>query len=303
MMSDAPDLSRFVGEAELLDFAARARREDLGPEGLDVTSSLFIDETAAGEARFVARAAGVAAGMAALAGIAAAYDEALRVTPVVGDGRRFDAGEVLASVAGPMRAMLAFERVALNLLGRLTGIATLTAAYVDRCRGSRAVVLDTRKTTPTLRAFEKYAVACGGGGTHRMGLYDAVLLKDNHLAAVPGEALGDKVAHAVRRARADHPTLKFIEVEVDTLEQLDAVLPSGIDIVLLDNMTLDQLREAVQRRDALAAKVKLEASGGVNLDTIAGIAATGVDRISIGALTHAAVSLDIGLDMAEHLGA
>mgnify|MGYP006294263645 FL=1 len=262
-----------------------------------MTSALFIDERAVASGRVVARQAGVMAGLAALPTIAAVYDPALSVELTRQDGDRVEPGDVLATIAGPWRSMLAGERVALNLLGRLSGIATLTGAYVARCRGTKAAVLDTRKTTPTLRGLEKYAVACGGGRTHRMGLYDAVLLKDNHLAGIPGASLREKVRSAAAQARAEHPRLKFIEVEVDTLDQLDAVLPTGVDLVLLDNMALDALRQAVRRRDAWGTGVQLEASGGVNLDTIAHIAATGVDRISVGALTHSAVALDVALDV------
>ena len=187
-------------------------------------------------------------------------------------------------------------------LGRLSGIATLTAACVAKCEGTNAKILDTRKTTPTLRGLEKYAVACGGGVNHRMGLYDAVLLKDNHLARVPGKALGDRVAAAVERARREFPSLKFIEVEVDTLDQLEAVLPTGVDIVLLDNMRPATLARAVAMRDEAAPGVALEASGGVTLDTLTELAATGVDRLSIGALTHSAPALDIALDFLPPTG-
>lgn len=301
-MNPPPPLTRYISDDDLADLARRARREDLGPDELDVSSVLFIPEDSEGSARFVAREPGVMAGIATLSALAAAYHHDLEVELLVGDGRRVEAGEALAVVAGPMRAVLAYERVALNLLRRLGGIATLTAACVAKCEGTRAKILDTRKTTPTLRGLEKYAVACGGGVNHRMGLYDAVLLKDNHLARVPGEALGDRIAAAVERARGEFPSLKFIEVEVDALDQLAAVLPTGVDIVLLDNMDADALRRAVKLRDETAPGVELEASGGVTLDTLRELAATGVDRLSIGALTHSAPSLDIALDFLPPTG-
>jgi nicotinate-nucleotide pyrophosphorylase (carboxylating) len=295
-MKPPPPLTHYISDDELADLASRARREDLGPDELDVTSLLFIPENSEGSARFVARNPGVIAGIATLPTLAAAYHHDLEVELLVGDGRRVETGDELAVLSGPMRAVLAYERVALNLLGRLSGIATLTAACVAKCEGTNAKILDTRKTTPTLRGLEKYAVACGGGVNHRMGLYDAVLLKDNHIARVPGEAVRDRVAAAVERARGEFPSLKFIEVEVDTLEQLEAVLPTGVDIVLLDNMDADALRRAVKLRDETAPGVELEASGGVTVDTLAELAATGVDRLSIGALTHSAPALDIAMD-------
>jgi nicotinate-nucleotide pyrophosphorylase (carboxylating) len=203
----------------------------------------------------------------------------------------------VAVVSGPARSLLTGERLALNLLGRMSGIATLTRQYVDAIAGTSAGIFDTRKTTPGWRLLEKYAVACGGGRNHRIGLYDAVLIKDNHLAFGTADGSGHYTpAQAVVRARAAAPAGTVIEVEVDTLVQFDEVLPAGPDIVLLDNMSLDQLCTAVARRNAGFPKIELEASGGVNLTTVAGIAATGVERISVGALTHSAVVLDIGLD-------
>jgi nicotinate-nucleotide pyrophosphorylase (carboxylating) len=187
------------------------------------------------------------------------------------------------------RALLAAERTGLNLLGRLSGIATLTAAYVAAVDGTRARIADTRKTTPLLRALEKYAVRCGGGVNHRFGLDDAILIKDNHVAAC------GSVGEAVRRARAFAGHLVKVEVEVDGLHQLDEALAEAPDVVMLDNFTLSDLREAVRRA---AGRVVLEASGGVNLDTVRAIAETGVDIISVGALTHSASVLDIGLDAA-----
>jgi nicotinate-nucleotide pyrophosphorylase (carboxylating) len=199
------------------------------------------------------------------------------------------AGAELARVEADARALLGAERVALNLLGRLSGVATLTAAYVAAVAGTGAVIVDTRKTTPGLRALEKYAVRRGGGANHRFGLHDAVLIKDNHVAACGG------VGEAVRRARAGVGHMVRIEVEIDRLDQLDEALGEGPDIVMLDNFTVADLAAAVRRT---AGRARLEASGGVGLDTVAAIAATGVDLISVGALTHSAPILDIGLDAA-----
>jgi nicotinate-nucleotide pyrophosphorylase (carboxylating) len=226
--------------------------------------------------------------------VAGAVDPGLELDVNKKDGDRLAAGDRLAVISGPMRSLLAVERTALNFLQRLSGIATLTRRFVDAIAGLNCRLLDTRKTTPGWRLLEKYAVRMGGGVNHRMGLHDCVLIKDNHLAA-----LGPKVtavAEAVRLARDQYGTSLPLEIEVDTLEQLDVALAARPDMVLLDNMSLHHLREAVRRRDAVAPGVLLEASGGVALTTVRDIAATGVDRISVGALTHSAVALDIGLD-------
>ena len=264
-----------------------ALAEDLGPVG-DVTSAALIPADARGAAAFVARSAGVVAGLPAAALVCVAVDQRLAFTPIIPDGSPLNPGATVATVAGPLRALLAAERTALNFLQRLSGIASLTRKYVDAAAGHRAAVLDTRKTTPGWRLLEKYAVRMGGGQNHRIGLYDGVLIKDNHLAG-----LGGDVRRAVVLGRAGGLP---VEVEVDTLDQLEVALTARPDIVLLDNMTPGQLRGAVARRDAVAPATKLEASGGVNLSTIGAIAATGVDRISVGALTHSAPALDIGLD-------
>jgi len=215
-------------------------------------------------------------------------------------------GETLATLAGPARSLLTAERILLNLVGRLSGIATLTRAYVDAVRGTRARIYDTRKTTPGWRRLEKYAVRCGGGSNHRLGLFDAILIKDNHLALARQSAGTGHLTprQAVRQARDFADTMAaahaappvIVEVEVDALEQLEEVLGEQPDLVLLDNMSPDQLRSAVALRDRVAASVELEASGGVTLERVGAIAASGVERISVGALTHAAVSLDVALD-------
>jgi nicotinate-nucleotide pyrophosphorylase (carboxylating) len=292
-----PKLDTFISPDRLTGLIRRAREEDLGPEGLDVTSDLFVPAKLHGEASVVVREPGRLAGAALLAQVAQVYDGRIVVDIKTHDGANVQPGQVVASLSGPMRGILSAERVALNLLTHLSGVATLTAEYVDQVSGTRAGVYDTRKTLPGLRGLQKYAVACGGGATHRMGLYDAVLLKDNHLAQIDAGGLTKAVTDAVELSRATYPQLKFVMVEVDTLDQLGQVLPTGIDSVLLDNMTTDDLREAVAIRDRAAPGVKLEASGGVALTTVRAIAQTGVDRISVGALTHSAPALDMGLDI------
>lgn len=267
-----------------------ALAEDLGRAG-DVTAAL-IDADARLAAVFVVRSAGVVAGLACARLAIHALDPAARFEAAVEDGAAVAAGAVLARVEGKARAILSAERVALNLLGRLSGTATLTAAHVRAVEGTGAVILDTRKTTPGLRALEKHAVRCGGGVNHRFGLDDAILIKDNHVAACGG------VGEALTRARAAAGWLTPIEVEVDRLEQLDEALPHVPAVILLDNFGVADLREAVARRDAagLRGRVRLEASGGVSLQTVRALAETGVDGISVGALTHSAPVLDIGLD-------
>ncbi len=263
-----------------------ALAEDLGRAG-DVTAQACIPEGARMRAVFAARKAGVLAGIDCVRLAVLAIDPDASVELKLRDGDAFVAGAVLAEVEADARAFLAAERTALNLLGRLCGIATLTRAYVEAVVGTKARIADTRKTTPGLRALEKHAVLCGGGVNHRFGLDDAILIKDNHVAVCGG------VGEAVRRARASVGHLMKVEVEVDGLDQLDEALAAGPDVVMLDNFTLPMLREAVART---AGRITLEASGGVNLETVRGIAETGVDVISVGALTHSAPALDVGLD-------
>lgn len=273
-----------------------AIREDLGPAG-DVTSLATIPAHAHGKAVFIARSCGVFAGLPVCAKVIERVDPTLRFEALLEDGARLEKGYWLATVEGSMRSILAAERTALNFLQRLSGIATLTRQYVDAVAGTQAKVLDTRKTLPGWRVLDKYAVRVGGGVNHRMGLFDAVLIKDNHLAAIRQEEGGrrDEIAVAIGRCKEINPTSK-IEIEVDNPGQLDEALRSEPDVVLLDNMSIEQLREAVARRNALANSVQLEASGGVNLQTVRAIAETGVDRISVGAITHSAAALDIALD-------
>ena len=265
---------------------ADALAEDLGLAG-DVTTSATVPPAARASAVLAARRSGVVAGLVLAEAAFRALDEEVTFTPRVADGSSVGPGAVLARVEGAARALLTAERVALNFLGRLSGVATLTRRYVDAVAGTRATIVDTRKTTPGLRAFEKYAVRCGGGRNHRSGLFDAILIKDNHIAAAGG------LAPAIERARAYAGHMIKIEVEVDTLVQLEEALRHAIDAVLLDNMRPAQLREAV---GIVGGRVLTEASGGVDLDTVRAIAETGVDLISIGALTHSAPVLDLGLD-------
>lgn len=271
-----------------------ALAEDMGRAG-DVTAQACVPQDARLTALFRARQPGVAAGLGAARLALRALDPGAEVEEPVRDGEAFAAGATLVRVSANARAVLGAERTALNLLGRLCGVATLTRAYVDAVAGTGARIADTRKTTPGLRALEKRAVALGGGLNHRFGLDDAILIKDNHVALCGGDA-----AEAVRRARAAAGHLMKIEVEVDRLDQLRAVLAlaeagQGPDVVMLDNFSLEDLRTAVAEA---AGRVVLEASGGVTLQTVRSIAETGVDVISVGALTHSAPSLDVGLDAA-----
>ncbi|XAL99257.1 carboxylating nicotinate-nucleotide diphosphorylase [Phycisphaeraceae bacterium D3-23] len=291
-----PDLHRFMPPDELATLVRTARLEDLGPVGIDVTSCCFIPEDAHTTTHIVPREPGVVAGLATLATVCSIYSDEVVLESSATDGDPATPGVSIAVLQGPTRDVLAIERVALNLLTHLSGIASITAAYVARCEGTEARIFDTRKTLPGLRGLQKYAVACGGGGTHRLGLYDAVLVKDNHLAGTPLEQLANRLSAAHAEAYRLNPQLQFFQVEVDNLHQLESVLKAPVDIVLLDNMPPETLRDAVAMRDAAAPDVELEASGGVNLDTVKAIAHTGVDRISVGALTHSANSLDIGLD-------
>lgn len=262
--------------------------EDLGLIG-DITTNATVNARAKASAVFAARMPGVISGLDVARETFRLLDSSVVFESDVRDGDRVKAGDVVARVSGSARSILTGERVALNFLGRMSGIATLTRRYADAISGTKARIADTRKTTPGLRAFEKYAVRCGGGHNHRTGLFDAILIKDNHIVA----AGGIKAAIEAARAQAGH--MVKIEIEVDTLEQLQDVLAHQVDAVLLDNMTTDMLRKAV----AMAGgRVITEASGGVNLETVRSIAETGVDMISVGALTHSAPVLDLGLDFA-----
>jgi nicotinate-nucleotide pyrophosphorylase (carboxylating) len=261
-----------------------ALAEDIGAG--DVTTDATIPADAVGVADLLVKEAGVVCGVRVAETTFRALDPDIRFEALASDGDEVDPPAVVARISGSERAILTGERVALNFLGRLSGIATLTRRYVEAIDSTGASVLDTRKTTPGLRELEKYAVACGGGRNHRFGLDDAVLVKDNHLRAA------GSVSAAVELVRA--ATALPIEVECDTLDQVGEALGVGVDAILLDNMSLDQLREAV---DLTGGRARLEASGGVTLDTIRAIAETGVDEISVGALTHSARSLDVSLEL------
>jgi nicotinate-nucleotide pyrophosphorylase (carboxylating) len=278
-----------LGADEIRRAVQVALAEDVG--GGDVTTLATVPEGASARAVMRARRALVVAGLDLATAAFRELSANVTVTRVLQDGQRAGAGDVLLGLAGPARAILSGERVALNFVQRLSGVATLTAEFVAAIQGTRARILDTRKTTPGWRRFEKYAVACGGGKNHRLGLFDMVLIKDNHLAALRNE-LPNPIAAAVERARARYPQLK-IEVEADTLEQVEQALAAGAEFILLDNMDLEQLRAAVQR---VNGRAQTEASGGVTLGTVRAIAETGVDFISVGALTHSAPAVDIGLD-------
>jgi len=270
---------------DYLPLVQAALAEDIG--GGDVTTLALVPEDSFVTAVMVARESLVMAGVDLALAAFQQVDERVEFGIEVLDGQNGVLGQALLRVQGPTRALLTAERTALNFLQRLSGVATLTAQFVGQVAGTRAQILDTRKTTPGWRALEKYAVVCGSGTNHRMGLYDRVLIKDNHLVALDGE-----IAAAVARAREASPELK-IEVEADTVEQARAAADAGADIVLLDNMNCDELREAIEQIDGRA---KTEASGGVTLETVRGIAETGVDFISVGALTHSAPAVDIAFD-------
>jgi nicotinate-nucleotide pyrophosphorylase (carboxylating) len=268
--------------------------EDLGARG-DVTSQATIPAALAGQAVFRARAVGVLAGLPAAELVIRQIDGHLRFEALRRDGSSLAVGDTIAKVSGPMRSILAAERIALNFLQHLSGIATLTRRFVDAVRGCPVKILDTRKTLPGWRLLAKYAVRCGGGHNHRLGLHDGILVKDNHLAALPNPDRSLKIEEAVHLAKshcADVP----VEIEVDSLEQLDAALGCQPAIILCDNMPAEMLREAVRRRNLAAPSVQLEASGGITLANVRAIAESGVERISIGALTHSAPALDIALD-------
>jgi len=281
-----------------------ARDEDLGTRG-DATSCATIDPDDRCSAALVAREGGTAAGLAAVptlidvfsTGPMGPWCSRVAFEPMLADGTAFEARATLARLTGPARGVLTLERTVLNLVSRLSGIATRTSRFVRAVQDTHATVCDTRKTTPGLRVLEKYAVRCGGGTSHRAGLFDAILIKDNHLASGHGP-IEDRIASAARIASAD-PAIAFVMVEVDTLDQLDRVLgaSAGVDLVLLDNMTPDQLAQAVRRRDLTNPSVQLEASGGITLETIPAVARSGVDRISTGSITHSAAWLDLGLDI------
>ncbi len=300
-----PDFRQSVWDdhlaAHVATTAADWFAEDLGHE-CDWTTVSLVAASAASALRVVARKPGVIAGLPAAAVVAGVADAELRFTPLVDDGTAVSAGAHVATLSGPTRSVLTAERTLLNLLGRMSGVATATRRLVDAVAGTGCRVYDTRKTVPGWRLLDKYAVRLGGGWNHRTGLYDAMLIKDNHLAAVAAEALTP--AAAVHRARAfvaktfppPRAAAMVVEVEIDAISQLEPVLEAGPDVVLLDNMRPEELAACVAVRNARAPRVVLEASGGIRVETAAAIAATGVDRMSTGWATHDAPWLDVALD-------
>ena len=288
---------------DLTEILRLAIREDLD-RSVDLTTMAIVPPGVTGSASLISRSHGVAAGIDLIDEMLAELDAKIQWDQRVGDGEVIEPGQVLSVLNGDARDLLTCERTILNVICRLSGVASLTRRYVDAVRGTKARVYDTRKTTPGWRRLEKYAVRCGGGHNHRLGLYDGILIKDNHLAsraAANGELLDPGQAVAMAKAFVASGAVKFeqppmIEIEIDRISQLESALGAGPNIILLDNMSCELLSQCVAIRDTLASGVELEASGGVNLGTIGGIAATGVDRISVGALTHSAPVHDIGLD-------
>lgn len=288
MRNDLLAPGAFLSPLVVEDAVRAALHEDLGRAG-DITSAATIPENRKATAKLVARKPGVIAGLACAAEAFRQLDPNISLQARTRDGERAAARQPLAEIAGDARAILSAERVALNFMTHLSGVATLTAAYAAKIAHTKAKIIDTRKTTPGLRALEKYAVRCGGGVNHRIGLDDAVLIKDNHIAVAGG------IAPVLKAARAAVGHLVKIEIEVDTLDQFAEVLKAGgADVVMLDNMDPAVMKRAVEMN---AGKLVLEASGGVSLETVAKIAESGVDVISVGALTHSAPTLDIGLDI------
>ena len=275
----------------VIDRVVGAALEEDAPWG-DLTSESLIPETAVADADLTAREDGVFAGGEVFEAAFRLTDPEVAVRMLVADGERFTAGQVLATVHGPARSVLQAERVGLNFVQRMSGIATLTARYVAEVAHTGARIADTRKTTPGLRQFERHAVVCGGGHNHRFSLSDAVMAKDNHLAVLTASGLS--VTQALQSAIARLPHTTHVEVEVDRLDQIEAVLAAGIGTIMLDNFSIEDLARGVEQ---VAGRATVDASGGVTLDTVRAIAETGVDVISVGALTHGARGLDLGLDM------
>lgn len=286
------DARELLADPWLDTLLAQALAEDVGPG--DATTAVTVAGDLRATARMVAREAGTVAGLILLAPLAAHLDTELVTTVAVADGTRVVPGQEVATMHGRAATLLTLERTALNLVQQLSGIASLTARYVDAVAGTGCQVLDTRKTVPGYRHLAKYAVRCGGGTNHRMGLYDRIMLKDNHWAAG-----AEDIAGLVARARAQYPDLT-IEVEVDDLDQLARVLPLDVAWILLDNFTPDQVTEAAARRDRAAVATRLESSGNITLETIAAHARAGADAVSVGRLTHSAPALDLGIDMERH---
>lgn len=282
-------MSQTVLNPLLISEAVRAALlEDLGRAG-DLTTLATIPAGRQAKVVIAARQKGVVAGLPFAREAFHQFDPSVRFEAMLTDGDKLEPGTVVARIEGEARSILSAERVALNFMGRLSGIASLAATYVAKVAGTKAVIVDTRKTTPGLRAFEKYAVRCGGAQNHRFGLDDAILIKDNHVAVAGG------IRPALQAAKRVAGNFVKVEIEVDTLAQLEEVIAEGADIVMLDNMSVADMTKGVAM---VAGRMKVEASGGINLDTVAAVAATGVDMISVGALTHSVGVLDLGLDIA-----
>jgi nicotinate-nucleotide pyrophosphorylase (carboxylating) len=291
---------------DIRDIIRLAQQEDLG--GDDVTSRLMIAGDAVGVGTLMQKEVGVTCGLPLVEMICRMYDERLRVEPIPGfhldviEGRFSDARSLpLARIRGPVRSLLSAERVILNFLQHLAGVATQTHRFVRRVQGTTARIYDTRKTLPGLRVLDKYAVRCGGGHNHRMGLFDGLLIKDNHLAGVPLTELSGYLSQAIARSRGESPD-RLVEIEVQNLEQFREMLKlDGVEVILLDNLDCPRMQTAVELRDRAGkkGKIELEASGGVTLETVRSIAVTGVDRISVGALTHSAPALDISMEIEQ----
>jgi nicotinate-nucleotide pyrophosphorylase (carboxylating) len=296
----------FPSYEQLRDLIQLARREDMGND--DVTSRLLVAEQTIAVGTLLQQEVGIVCGLPIVEMVCRTYDERLRVEQIPGfhmeiiEGRMSDSRRTpLLRIRGPMRSLLSAERVILNFLQRMSGVATQTQRFVRRAAGTRARIYDTRKTIPGFRLLDKYAVLCGGGQNHRMGLYDGLLIKDNHVAAIPIKNLATELSRVVRQSRSEDAK-RFVEIEVDTLEQFrEALKVDGIDAILLDNMDCPTMEAAVQLRDSAGRRgvVELEASGGVTLETVRPIANTGVERIAVGALTHSATALNIGLEVEE----
>ncbi|MEY4997409.1 MAG: hypothetical protein RLY59_813 [Actinomycetota bacterium] len=278
-------------DKQTIDTVVKAALLEDAPTG-DITSLLVIPEDATATAVLSAREAGTFSGSEVFQAAFDLTDPRIQVELIKHDGDRFEPGDVLARVSGPARGIFTAERIGLNFTQRMSGIATLTAAYVDAVEGTQATILDTRKTTPTLRAFERHAVVCGGGTNHRLNLSTAFMAKDNHLAVLL--AGGKDLTTELQRVKKELPEGVKFEVEVDRLDQIEPVIAGGVDIIMLDNFSLEDLKTGVAQ---VAGRAVVEASGGVNLDTVRAIAETGVDVISVGALTHSARALDLGLDV------
>ena len=309
-MNDRPEFSQ-AAQADCLKLIEMALTEDIGAAeldaGIDCTTDAIVPPEAQARAAFVSRAEGIVCGVEVAKLALAKWAPNLTLEVELSDGQAVKPQQTIAVMVGSAHDILTMERTCLNFMCRLSGISSLTKEYVNELAGTKACVLDTRKTTPGWRRLEKYAVACGGGQNHRMGLYDAIMIKDNHLAFYRSlvEDNDDTIPTAIKIARKwiqdhhkrlPHGEDTVLQLEVDTLEQLQIALTTDCDIILLDNMNCEKLSQAVQMRNEIAPKILLEASGGVNLTTIGKIAQTGVERISVGALTHSALNFDIGLD-------